>query len=191
KGPHEITYVTGSILAYYGNGVLDGCDELTKRCYKAVLFHADVGFELKVGQQELKKSIMAVPADGYLMIEAVIFDVKAGKYVFNGTQELHPGPNNHSEWRMSWENGCFNLTVEWNKGPKCFDSFMEEIDLSFILDYPMPPGIQEDDYDSEGDILILEELLRTNSLSLSENESFHFDIPSFSHPLAKPPDGNT
>nr|GEW94849.1 arginine--tRNA ligase, chloroplastic/mitochondrial [Tanacetum cinerariifolium] len=65
--------------------------------YKAVLFHADVGFELKVGQQELKKSVMAVPADGCLMIEAVIFDVKAGKYVLNGTQELHPGPNNHSE----------------------------------------------------------------------------------------------
>nr|GFC63288.1 hypothetical protein [Tanacetum cinerariifolium] len=36
------------------------------------------------------------------------------------------------------------------------DSLMEEIDLSFTLDDPMPPGIEEDDYDSEGDILILE-----------------------------------
>nr|GEZ87765.1 hypothetical protein [Tanacetum cinerariifolium] len=36
------------------------------------------------------------------------------------------------------------------------DSFMEEIDLSFTLDDPMPPGIEEDDYDSERDILILE-----------------------------------
>nr|GEV29345.1 hypothetical protein [Tanacetum cinerariifolium] len=36
------------------------------------------------------------------------------------------------------------------------DSLMEETNLSFTLDYPMPPGIKEDDYDSEGDILILE-----------------------------------
>nr|GFB94715.1 hypothetical protein [Tanacetum cinerariifolium] len=36
------------------------------------------------------------------------------------------------------------------------DSFIEEIDLSFTADDPMPPGIEEDDYDSERDILILE-----------------------------------
>nr|GFA70947.1 hypothetical protein [Tanacetum cinerariifolium] len=36
------------------------------------------------------------------------------------------------------------------------DSFMEEIDLSFTLDDPMPSGIEEDDYDSKRDILILE-----------------------------------
>nr|GEW53810.1 hypothetical protein [Tanacetum cinerariifolium] len=52
----------------------------------------------------------------------------------------------------------------------------------------MPPGIEEDDYDSERDILILEELLDNYSLSLSKNESFYFDIPSSSRPPAKPPD---
>nr|GEU47353.1 hypothetical protein [Tanacetum cinerariifolium] len=71
------------------------------------------------------------------------------------------------------------------------DSLMKEIDLSFTSDYPMPPGIEDDDYDSERDVLILDELLSNNSLSLPENESFHFDIPSFSRPPAKPPDGNT
>nr|GEU33538.1 hypothetical protein [Tanacetum cinerariifolium] len=71
------------------------------------------------------------------------------------------------------------------------DSLMEEIDLSFTLDDPMPPGIEEDDDDSEMDILIREELHDNYSLSLPENESFHFDIPSFSRPSAKPPDGNT
>nr|GEV34443.1 hypothetical protein [Tanacetum cinerariifolium] len=71
------------------------------------------------------------------------------------------------------------------------NSLMEEIDVSFTPDYPMPPGIEDDDYDSERDILILDELLSNNSLSLPENESFHFDIPSFSRPPAKPPDGNT
>nr|GEU30849.1 hypothetical protein [Tanacetum cinerariifolium] len=36
------------------------------------------------------------------------------------------------------------------------DSLMKEIDLSFTPDDPMLPGIKEDDYDSERDILILE-----------------------------------
>nr|GFB39304.1 hypothetical protein [Tanacetum cinerariifolium] len=71
------------------------------------------------------------------------------------------------------------------------DSLMEEIDLSFTPDDPMPLGIEEDDYDSERDIPILEELLDNYSLSLPKNESYHFDIPSSSRPPAKPTDGNT
>nr|GEZ51836.1 hypothetical protein [Tanacetum cinerariifolium] len=51
------------------------------------------------------------------------------------------------------------------------DFFMKEIDLSFTPDDPMPTGIEEDDYDSERDIIILEELLSNDSLSLPENES--------------------
>nr|GEW12842.1 hypothetical protein [Tanacetum cinerariifolium] len=68
------------------------------------------------------------------------------------------------------------------------DSLIEEIDLSLTPNDSMPPGIKNDDYDSEGDILILEELLSNDSLSLPENESFHFDIPSSPRPPAKPPD---
>nr|GEV56952.1 hypothetical protein [Tanacetum cinerariifolium] len=72
------------------------------------------------------------------------------------------------------------------------DSHMEEIDLYFNLDDPMPPGIEEEDNDdSERDIPILKELLDNYSLSLPTNESYHFDIPSPYRPPAKPPDGNT
>nr|GFB53053.1 hypothetical protein [Tanacetum cinerariifolium] len=71
------------------------------------------------------------------------------------------------------------------------DSHMEEIDLSFNPDDPMPSGIKDDDYDSGRDISILEELLENYSLSLPANESYHFDIPSPYRPPAKPPDGNT
>nr|GEZ92377.1 hypothetical protein [Tanacetum cinerariifolium] len=70
------------------------------------------------------------------------------------------------------------------------DSLMEEIDLSFNLDYPMPSSIEDDDYDSERDILILKDLPSNDTLSLPVIESYHFDIPSFSRPPAKPPDGN-
>nr|GFC51681.1 hypothetical protein [Tanacetum cinerariifolium] len=53
---------------------------------------------------------------------------------------------------------------------KDFDSFMEEINLSFTPDDSMPPSIENDDYDSE---------------------SFHFDIPSSYRPPAKPPDDDS
>nr|GFB05101.1 hypothetical protein [Tanacetum cinerariifolium] len=71
------------------------------------------------------------------------------------------------------------------------DPHMKEIDLSFNLNDLMSSGIEDDDYDSGRDILFLEELLDNYSLSLPDNESYHFDIPSPYRPPAKPPDGNT
>nr|GEZ09600.1 hypothetical protein [Tanacetum cinerariifolium] len=71
-----------------------------------------------------------------------------------------------------------------------YDNSSPQIDLSFTPNYLMPPGIEDDNYDSKRDILISEDLLSNDSLSLPENESFHFDILSFSRPPAKPPDGN-
>nr|GFA93855.1 hypothetical protein [Tanacetum cinerariifolium] len=71
------------------------------------------------------------------------------------------------------------------------DSLMEEIDLFCTPDYPMPPSIMDEGYDSERDILIPKDLPSNNTLSFVKKESFYFDIPSFSLPPAKPPDGDT
>ncbi|GJV20125.1 hypothetical protein Tco_1369145 [Tanacetum coccineum] len=71
------------------------------------------------------------------------------------------------------------------------DSLMEEIDLFHTPDDSMPPGIETDEYDSEGDIIFFEELLTDDSLSLPEHASFHFESdydPSSPSPPAKPPD---
>ncbi|GKF18726.1 hypothetical protein Tco_0063644, partial [Tanacetum coccineum] len=71
------------------------------------------------------------------------------------------------------------------------NSLMEEIDLFLAFDDSMPSGIEIDDYDSEGDIRFLEELLSNESLPLLENESFsldHFNDPSLSRPPPEPPD---
>nr|GEV13831.1 hypothetical protein [Tanacetum cinerariifolium] len=65
------------------------------------------------------------------------------------------------------------------------DLLMEEIDLFYTLDYPMPPGIDDKDYASERDIIIPKDFPRNNTLSFAEKDSFHFDIPSFSRPPAK------
>ncbi|GJW48525.1 hypothetical protein Tco_0080171 [Tanacetum coccineum] len=71
------------------------------------------------------------------------------------------------------------------------DSLMEEIDLFLASDDSMPPGIENDNHNSEGDIHFREELLSNNSPPLPENESFslnHFDDPSLPRPPPKPPD---
>ncbi|GKC06981.1 ribonuclease H-like domain-containing protein [Tanacetum coccineum] len=71
------------------------------------------------------------------------------------------------------------------------DSLMEEIDLFLASDDSMPTGIEIVDYDSEGDIRFLEELLSNDSPPLPENESFsldHFDDPSLPRPPPEPPD---
>nr|GFA77467.1 hypothetical protein [Tanacetum cinerariifolium] len=54
-----------------------------------------------------------------------------------------------------------------------------------------PKSIEDKDYDSERDILIPKNLPSNHTLSFAEKESFHFDIPPFSRPPAKPPDGDT
>ncbi|GJX77221.1 hypothetical protein Tco_0324032 [Tanacetum coccineum] len=68
------------------------------------------------------------------------------------------------------------------------DSLMEDIDLFLTPNDSMPPGIENEYYDSKGDILFLEKLLSNDSPLLPENESFHFDVPSSPCPLVKPPD---
>ncbi|GKB57647.1 hypothetical protein Tco_0913833 [Tanacetum coccineum] len=71
------------------------------------------------------------------------------------------------------------------------DSLIEEIDIFLAPDDLIPPSIENDDYDLEGDILFLEEFLSNDSLFLPENESFHFDRYydlSSPRPPAKPTD---
>ncbi|GJT44365.1 hypothetical protein Tco_0953080 [Tanacetum coccineum] len=70
------------------------------------------------------------------------------------------------------------------------DSLMEEIDIFLAPDDSIPPGIERDDYDSEGGVLFLK-LLNDDSISLPEYESFHIDfynVPSSPRPPEKPPD---
>ncbi|GKA42540.1 hypothetical protein Tco_0735200 [Tanacetum coccineum] len=62
------------------------------------------------------------------------------------------------------------------------DSLMEEINLFLTLDDSMPPDIENDDYDSKGDILFLKELLSNDSPSLPENDSSNLD--HFNDPLS-------
>nr|GFB52080.1 hypothetical protein [Tanacetum cinerariifolium] len=71
------------------------------------------------------------------------------------------------------------------------DPLLEEVDLFLGSDNLIPPGIENFDYDLEGDIHFLKELLSNDSFPLPKNESFNFDHhddPSFPRPPPEPPD---
>nr|GEX48035.1 hypothetical protein [Tanacetum cinerariifolium] len=71
------------------------------------------------------------------------------------------------------------------------DPLLEEVDLFFALDNSITPGIKNIDYDSEGDIHFLEELLVDDSIPFPKYESSDFDHLedlSFPRPPSEPPD---
>nr|GEY10619.1 hypothetical protein [Tanacetum cinerariifolium] len=67
------------------------------------------------------------------------------------------------------------------------DSFLEEINLTFTSDDPMPSSIEDDDDDSEGDNLFLERLLHDNPIPLLDTLDFSYDVrvflPFFTYPV--------
>nr|GFC07771.1 hypothetical protein [Tanacetum cinerariifolium] len=67
------------------------------------------------------------------------------------------------------------------------DSHMEEINLSFNPDDPMPPSIKDDDNDSEWDNLFLERLLHNDPISFSDTFDFsnvvRVFLPFFTYPV--------
>nr|GEV36082.1 hypothetical protein [Tanacetum cinerariifolium] len=71
------------------------------------------------------------------------------------------------------------------------EPLLEEVDLFLASDNSKPLGIENFDYDSEGNIHFLEELLVDDSISFLKNESSNFDHqddPSFPRPPPKSPD---
>nr|GEW38516.1 hypothetical protein [Tanacetum cinerariifolium] len=73
------------------------------------------------------------------------------------------------------------------------DSLMDEIVLFLATDELLPPRIESDDYDSEGHIHFLKELLADDSIPFPENESSNFDHQDnllFPRPPPEPPDAD-
>nr|GEX96482.1 hypothetical protein [Tanacetum cinerariifolium] len=71
------------------------------------------------------------------------------------------------------------------------DPLLKEVDLFLASDNSIPPGIENIDYDSEGYIHFLEELLGNDSIPIPKNESSYFDHqddPLFPRPPPEPLD---
>nr|GEU51930.1 retrovirus-related Pol polyprotein from transposon TNT 1-94 [Tanacetum cinerariifolium] len=170
--------------------------------------HFNVEFDLIEYLRNHDSSIISSSSKIDSLFDEFVGELTLLKSIPSGIHEIncYPEEETHFIKRLLYDNSSprpleefvsanSNAAIEsFSPSPipvKDSDSLIEEINLSFTPNYPMLPSIEDDDYDSERDILILEELLSNDSLSLLENESFHFDIPSFSCPPAKPPDGNT
>nr|GEU45013.1 hypothetical protein [Tanacetum cinerariifolium] len=173
------------------------CEEF--KTFSNILFDADYDFSSSDDQSFYDEDILKEIYSNHLFDEEII-SMKIDPHHFNVESDLI------ESLRLLYDNSFPRLPEEFiSKNSdiafKSFspfpipvedsDSLIEEIGLSFTPDDQMPPGIKEDKYDSERDILILKELLNNDSLSLPKNESFHFDIPSSSCPPAKPSDSNT
>nr|GEZ35868.1 hypothetical protein [Tanacetum cinerariifolium] len=176
--------------------------------FSNVLFDADYDFyssdDQSFSDEDFPKKIYSNP-----LFDEEIIHMKIDQHPFNAESDLIESMPNHDsliiisskidslfdEFAEEFVSENSNVEIEsFSPSPilnEDSDSFMEEIDLSFNPDDPMSSRIEDDDDDSERDILILDELPSNYSLSLPVIESFYFDIPSPYRPPAKPPDGNT
>nr|GEX13002.1 hypothetical protein [Tanacetum cinerariifolium] len=83
--------------------------------------------------------------------------------------DCYPEEETHFTKRLLYDNSS-------PRPPEEFVSDNSDADIESFSPSPIP---------------IKDKLLKNYSLSLLNNKSFYFDIPSLSCPLAKPPDGNT
>ena len=66
--------VSGHVIAYYGDGVLDEINESMQEFFKAIIFKPE-GACVSTGEKlQLKRSVLSVPATGCLMIESYLKD---------------------------------------------------------------------------------------------------------------------
>nr|GEY02488.1 hypothetical protein [Tanacetum cinerariifolium]GEY02501.1 hypothetical protein [Tanacetum cinerariifolium] len=175
------------------------CDDITT--FSNLLFDADDDFSSSdnksFSNEDIPKEIYSNP-----LFDEEIISIKIDPHHLNAESDLIESLLNHDSLIISSSKidslldefaGELILLKSISPGineadcdPKDSDSLRDEIDLFLTLDDSMAPSIEDDYYDFEGDIL--EELLSNDSLSLPENESFHFNIPSSPRPPTKPPD---
>nr|GEY58020.1 hypothetical protein [Tanacetum cinerariifolium] len=192
----------------------NGCD--LPACFTTflnVLFDADYESDSSDYQscfdEEFTKEIFSNP-----LFEEEIIPMKIDQHHFNAESDLIESMLNHDSSIISSSSKIDSLLDEFVGELTLLKSISPGIDetdchpeneicfterLLYDNSSPRPPKefflkiliIKEDDDDSERDILIHKELLDNYSLSFPVIESYHFDIPLFSYPPAKPPDGNT
>nr|GEU48345.1 putative zinc finger, CCHC-type [Tanacetum cinerariifolium] len=145
------------------------CDDF--RTFSNLLFDADDDFSSSDDEsffdEDILKEIYLNP-----LFDKEIISMKIDPHNFNAESDL-------IESLLNDDSSIISSSSK-------IDSILDEFAGELIL-----LKIEKDDYDSEVDMLIFEELLSNNSLSLPENESFHFDTPSSPRPPAKPLDDNS
>ncbi|GJW07236.1 hypothetical protein Tco_1569659 [Tanacetum coccineum] len=123
---------------------------------------------------------------------------ESDELIKSSVENLVPIPNNSSPriagknlfWKIA-DDTFLSLSFHLLSSLRMVTLFYGGRSIFLASDDSMPPGIEDDDYDSERDICFLEELLNNDSLPLPKNESSnldHFNDPSPSRPPPEPPD---
>nr|GEU82318.1 hypothetical protein [Tanacetum cinerariifolium] len=177
------------------------CDNFT--IFSNLLFDADGDFSSSNGESFSDEDVSKKIYSNHLFVEEII-SMKIDLHRFNVESDLIESLLNHDSSIISSSSKIYSFLDEFASElillksipprideTNCDPEEEIQIDLSFTPDDSIPLSIENDDYDSERDMLIFEEFLRNDSHSLPENESFHFDIPSSSRSPAKPSDDNS
>nr|GEV33839.1 hypothetical protein [Tanacetum cinerariifolium] len=146
------------------------CNDFTT--FSNLLFDADDDFS---SSNDKSFSDMDIPKEIYsnLLFDEKIIYIKIDLHHLNVDTYLIESLLNHDPLIIS--------------SSSKIDSLLDEFAGELIVLKSIPPRIDEADCDPEEEIRLIKKLFNY-SLSLLENESFHFNIPSSPRPPAKPPD---
>nr|GEW44348.1 hypothetical protein [Tanacetum cinerariifolium] len=193
------------------------CDDFTT--FSNLLFDADDGFSSSDNEsfsnEDISKEIYSNP-----LFDEEIISLKIDPHQFNTESDLIESLLNHDSLIISSSLKIDSLLDEFasklillksiplgtdesdcdpeeeirliekllydNSSPRPLKEFISKNSDAEIKSFSPSPIPVED-----MDMLIVEELLSNDSLSLPENKSFHFDIPSTPRPPAKPSDDDS
>ncbi|PWA93444.1 thiolase-like protein [Artemisia annua] len=115
--------VYGYIFASYGDDFPYGCDRLSQRYYKALLFQPD---PLKPLENDviipLRRSMLSVPLNGHLVIKAYLEEVKSGKVIIDGSYKFKSQCKESSVGVIKGPEGTncsLNLKIYWKYQAQC------------------------------------------------------------------------
>ncbi|PWA51051.1 hypothetical protein CTI12_AA465590 [Artemisia annua] len=112
--PSEERKVAGKIMAYYGKNFDYGCSPAEKDLYSVMLYETKPGEFVKPGEINLMRSVLAVPAQFSLIINAKLHDFTSGDIVLSGVYEFFVPAEGGIKVGFIKENDCsLNLTVDW------------------------------------------------------------------------------
>ncbi|GKA90754.1 arginine--tRNA ligase, chloroplastic/mitochondrial [Tanacetum coccineum] len=111
--------VRGNVFAYYGSNFLYECHPSVEACDMALLFQSDIPSVLEDDKIPLKKSILAVPKNGSLIIKACFEDVESGEVILEGSYEFSSQIQGSSIGDINGREGIdcsLDMKINWKYG---------------------------------------------------------------------------
>ncbi|PWA86518.1 arginine--tRNA ligase, chloroplastic/mitochondrial [Artemisia annua] len=105
--------VRGRIYAYYGSDFPYGRRPM-HASYVALLFESDLPLLLEDGEIKLKRTMLAVPLNGSLIINVKLVDVDSEEVLFQDSRTFKSQPKDSSHETIEGTDCSLDLKVHWN-----------------------------------------------------------------------------